>query len=1130
MMKKIKCKTATFKSQRFGLLFSFLFLFACYGLEAQTVSPWVTTGSKSKLIEQQANVSFANNSGTAASTITVDPNTTFQTMDGFGWCLTQASAQVMSGLATTQQNALLNDLFNPTTGLSSSVVRISIGASDLSNSTYTYNETVGDVNMNNFSLNGPDATYLIPILKKILLINPNIKILATPWTAPTWMKTNSSYIGGSLQTQYYAAYAKYFVKYFTAMQAQGIPIWAITPQNEPGNPFNEPSMSMNSTEQKNFINQQLGPQMAAAGFGNIKIIAYDHNCDLPAYPIDVLNNSAYVDGAAFHLYAGDISAMSQVHDQTGKNIYFTEQYTGAGGDFSGDFGYHMKNIIIGSINNWAKTAIEWNLAADVNLGPRTPGGCNSCLPAVTINNSTSYTKNVSYYIIGQISKFAKVNALRLASTSTNSAIYSAGFKNTDGSVALLVYNSGAAASVKIVQGSKAFTYSVPAASAVTFNWSNGPPVAVTGVSVSPSSLSVSVNGTGQLTPTITPANASNTSVTWSSNNTAVATVNTNGLVSGISAGNAVITVKTADGNKTATANVTVSVAVAGVSISAGTSFFVTQTQQLNATIAPANASNKAVTWTSSNTDIATVNNSGLVTAVAPGTATITVKTVDGNKIATTTVTVNGQQAYIGSPINLPGFVEAENFDKGGQNISYYDTDASNNGGQYRTTEAVDIEQIDGTGNYTIGWTANGEWLEYTTNVTAGSYSIIASVASPNSGKKLVLKLDGNTLATINIPNTGSYGIFQNVTVPSVSFAGGNNKILRFEIVGGEFNLDKVEIKNVVNIPVNSVAVNPTSLSLAAGNTAQLSATVNPANATNKSVSWSSNNNSVATVSNTGLVSTVAVGSATITATTQDGNKTSSSAITVTAANTSSFPGYYNIFSKNSGKGLDVADNSTSSGGRIQQYQINNGGGNNQRWKFTDAGNGNFYIIVKSTQLYLAPENTGTNTGVKIVQKSFANNNSFKWQITSLGGGFYKIINLGNGQSLDVEGVSTSDGANIQLWTYQGNDNQKWSFTQVETNTNIAVHNQSYNLAVSDIEGSDDNLKVYPNPSVDYLHVDSKYLVDGKLEVVNLGGQTLISKTSNSNSLVVDVSALPSGMYFIKVSKGSQSFLKKFVKN
>ncbi|MBB4804480.1 O-glycosyl hydrolase [Flavobacterium nitrogenifigens] len=457
-------------SRAFKLLLCGMLLFASSS-KAQTVTPWMTTGDQTKLLQQQSTVSFGTNSGTNPSTVTVNAGTTYQTMDGFGYTLTEGSCEVISGMAATQQNQLLNDLYNPTTGLNASVVRISIGASDLSSSSYSYNETSGDTNMNNFSLNGPDLTYLIPIIKKIQLINPNIKILATPWSAPRWMKTNGSWVGGSLQTQYYAAYAKYFVKYFDAMKAQGINIWGITPQNEPENPNNEPSMLMNSTEQKNFINQQLGPQMAAAGYGNIKIIAFDHNCDNTAYPIDVLNNSSYVDGAAFHLYLGNISAMSTVKTQTNKNVYFTEQYTGSGGSFGGDFGWHMQNVVIGSTTNWSKTVLEWNAANNPSLGPRTPGGCTTCLGAVTVNNSTSYTKNVAYYIIGQISKFVKPGAVRISSSSSSGSIVSVGFKNPDGSIALLVYNtSGSSNTIKVVSGSSAFNYAIPGSSAVTFNW------------------------------------------------------------------------------------------------------------------------------------------------------------------------------------------------------------------------------------------------------------------------------------------------------------------------------------------------------------------------------------------------------------------------------------------------------------------------------------------------------------------------------------------------------------------------------------------------------------------------------------------------------------------------------------
>lgn len=711
-------QTTTQKNNLIIMTQVFIMLLFVITVKAQTVTPWITTGDQTKLLQQQSTVNFGTNSGTNPATVTINPSTTYQTMDGFGYTLTEGSCEVISGMAATQQNQLLNDLYNPTTGLNASVVRISIGASDLSSSSYSYNETSGDTNMNNFSLNGPDLTYLIPIIKKIKLINPNIKILATPWSAPRWMKTNNSWIGGSLQTQYYAVYAKYFVKYFDAMQAQGISIWGITPQNEPENPHNEPSMLMNSTEQKNFINNQLGPQMAAAGYGNIKIIAFDHNCDNTAYPIDVLNNSGYVDGAAFHLYLGNISAMSTVRNATNKNVYFTEQYTGSGGSFSGDFGWHMQNVVIGSTNNWSKTVLEWNAANNSSLGPRTPGGCSTCLGAITVNNSTTYTKNVAYYIIGQISKFVKPGAVRIASSSTSGSIFSVGFKNPDGSIALVVYNSGGSSNtIKVVSGSSAFNYAVPASSAVTFNWGAGTP-----------------------------------------------------------------------------------------------------------------------------------------------------------------------------------------------------------------------------------------------------------------------------------PVTG-------------------------------------------------------------------------------------------------------------------------------------LPGYYNIISRNSNKGLDVADNSTTSGSRIQQYDITNGGGNNQRWKFVSDGNGNYYIIVKSTGMYLAVENNGTGDGLKVQQKTFSASNEFKWTVTSLGGGYYKIINVNSGKSLDVENVSTANGANIQVWTYTGNLNQQWQLVQVESTAKNAVSKT--------LEAEDQNeMTVFINKTNDYLKIDTNHEGDGEVEIYSLTGQSVLKRTvhfTKGNQSEIEISRLPKGLYIVNIKDDKGTYSKKVLK-
>ena len=243
------------------------------------------------------------------------------------------------------------------------------------------------------------------------------------------MKTNNDSRGGRLQPRYYAAYARYFVRYLEEMNKEGIAIWGITPQNEPENPFNQPSMEMDANEQLDFINNHLGPAVAASPFSP-KIIAFDHNCDNTDYPTTVLNNSSFAEGAAFHLYAGNISAMSTVHDQTGKSVYFTEQFTSTGGDFDGDLGWHMENVVIGSLRNWSKTVIEWNLATNSDFGPRTEGGCTECLGAITVNSSSSISRNVSYYIVSQLSKFVEPGAVRLASG--GGGILNAVVRNPDG--------------------------------------------------------------------------------------------------------------------------------------------------------------------------------------------------------------------------------------------------------------------------------------------------------------------------------------------------------------------------------------------------------------------------------------------------------------------------------------------------------------------------------------------------------------------------------------------------------------------------------------------------------------------------------------------------------------------------
>ena len=435
---------------------------------------YLTTPSKSSLLTAQTNgiLPYTDNSN---FTINVSDNTTYQTMDGFGFSLTGGSAQLINNMSASAKSDLLQELFGQgENGIGVSYLRISIGASDLDASVFSYNDLPSgqtDVNLNNFSI-APDLSHLIPVLNDILAINPNIKILGSPWSAPTWMKTNQSSIGGELQTNYYATYANYFVKYIQAMQANGITIDAITIQNEPENPYNNPSMLMSASQQTDFIKNHLGPAFVANNI-QTKIIIFDHNLDHPDYPISILNDAQaypFVDGSAFHLYAGQIENMSVVHNaHPNKNVYFTEQWIQAPGNFAAEIKWHTRELIIGASRNWSKTVLQWNLASDPNNDPHTPGGCTECLGAITINGST-VTRNPAYYIIAHASKFVPAGSIRIESN-TSTELPNVAYKTPDDKIVVIVLNNtDSQKSFNINAANEPISSVLPAGSIATYVW------------------------------------------------------------------------------------------------------------------------------------------------------------------------------------------------------------------------------------------------------------------------------------------------------------------------------------------------------------------------------------------------------------------------------------------------------------------------------------------------------------------------------------------------------------------------------------------------------------------------------------------------------------------------------------
>ncbi len=439
------------------------------------VAFWLTNGNGTALLKKQSTAINFSTAANSYSDITVDSTQTYQTVDGFGFTLTGGSAYVINrNLSVTDRNALLRELFSTdSNAISISYLRLSIGASDLDRFVFSYDDVPAgqtDVTLSQFSL-ANDRTDLIPLLKQILAINPNIQIIAAPWSPPVWMKDNNSSVGGKVKPEYYPVYADYFVKYIQAMQSEGITIGAVTPQNEPLNPNNNPSTVFSAEEERDFIKTALGPAFRAANL-TTKIVVWDHNCDVPQYPMTILNDadaSQYIDGSAFHLYAGDISALGTVHNAyPNKNLYFTEQYTASSGDFSGDLKWHLKNVIIGSMRNWSRNALEWNLANDTNFDPHTDGGCTTCKGALTIGNTI--TRNVAYYIIAHASKFVTPGSVRILSN-TNGSLNNVAFTRPDGKKVLIVENDGGAdATFNIAFNNKKATVTLAGNSVGTFVW------------------------------------------------------------------------------------------------------------------------------------------------------------------------------------------------------------------------------------------------------------------------------------------------------------------------------------------------------------------------------------------------------------------------------------------------------------------------------------------------------------------------------------------------------------------------------------------------------------------------------------------------------------------------------------
>ncbi len=493
---------------------------------AQTVTVYETTADAKILLANQPSVSFGSSGGT--STITVNPNTKYQQMDGFGASMTDSSAYLISTkLTAAQQSSLMTWFFNNSTGIGLDWLRQPMGASDYSaQGNFSYDDMPSgqtDVSLNNFSI-AKDLTYTIPLLKQALAINPNIKVQLLPWSPPAWMKTSGTMNGGNFNDSYYTSLGQYFVKTIQAYQAQGVPIYAIAAQNEPENSAGYPSESFSSGEEATFIGSYLGPALANAGLSP-KILGYEHNWNDPSYPEAVLSNSAAYNamaGTSWHGYTDPSGLPNQTAVQNAypnKGQWFTEATGFGNGSFSGDLGWAMENLLIGSVRNYAKSVSEWNLALDQNYGPVNNANCTNCRGFVTINTSVSpatITYNVENYAYGHAAKFVTPGAYRVDSNSAAAGakgVEDVAFQNPNGSMVLIAYNSGGSSAtfnVNYAPNNTSFAYTLPGGAVATFTWTPGTTTTST-APTAPSSL------------TATAASSSQINLGWTASSTSGAT-------------------------------------------------------------------------------------------------------------------------------------------------------------------------------------------------------------------------------------------------------------------------------------------------------------------------------------------------------------------------------------------------------------------------------------------------------------------------------------------------------------------------------------------------------------------------------------------------------------------------------
>lgn len=1046
-------------------------------LNAQTVTVVETTGTQSELLAKQPTVSFGTATG-GTSTITITPSVTYQQMDGFGAAMTDSSAyNIHNYLTSAQQASLMQSLFSSSSGIGLTMLRQPMGASDFSaQGNFSYDDMPSgqtDVNLTNFSIS-KDLTYTIPVLKQAFAVNPNIKVELLPWSPPAWMKASGTMNGGNFNDTYMPSLAQYFVKSIDAYQAQGIPVYAISPQNEPENSNGSyPTETFSATEEENFIANNLGPALSSAGLST-KIFGYEHNWGDTTYPETLLADSSaaqYIAGISWHCYSGSPSAQSTVQAAyPSYGAWFTECSGETSGSFSGDYGWGMETLIIGTTRNWAKGVMEWNIALNQNSGP-TNGGCTNCYGFVTINtsaNPATVTPTTSYYTYGQANGVVP-GAYRIE---TNSAAIGAGgiedvaFQNPNGSIVLIVYNDGTSAAtfdINWAPNNTNLVYTLPALSGATFYWT-------------PST------GAAPATPTnltATTASGSQINLSWTASTTSGVTYSVfRSTTSGFAPGS---------GNQVTSGLTGTTYSNSGLS-SGTTYYYVVEALNSNGASGPSNQATAITTavipaaptgltatavssgqinlsWTATTTP-GTITYSvyrSTTSGFTPGSGNLVTSGVTGTTSSNTGLSASTTYYYRVEAVNTAGSSPASNQASATTGAASTISTTS----YYTITNEASGSCVDDTGGGTANGTVlqqwacsvgvNQEWLftsagsgyyEVTTyNSSTAAWNVVNQGTSPGTNMQLwayggglneqfePVKLasgyyefiDHNSGLCLNVPN------------------GSNTNGLQLQI--NTCNASTSESFTLTVVGSSSPAA-PTSLTATAASSSQinLSWTASTTSGVTYSVYRSTTSGftpgsgnlvtsglTTTTYSNTGLTASTTYYYVVEAVKSVGSSPASNQASATTAASGGggiSTTAYYQIVNEASGMCIDDTGGSTSNGTQLQQYTCYSGN-LNQEWLFT-ATSGGYYEVTtynSSTEAWNVVNN-GTSPGTPMQLWTYGGGLNEQFEPVKLSSGYYEFIDHNSGLCLNVPGGAATNSLQLQINTCNGSTSESFTLNEL----------------------------------------------------------------------------------------------------